>query len=159
MTQAEARPLRLWPGVVIVALQMLLLYVTPLVTETATMAMAVGLMAPMGLGLLVLLPWWLFFSRAAWRDRLLGAALLVVVHLVTLFFLVDASARIPTVFLGIPWVCLAFVASLFLGVLFLAPVVYAAVTRRDVAMRLAFFASIVYLPLLLAVMVLDRVET
>ena len=48
------------------------------------------------------------------------------------------------------------VAALLLGLLFLVPVVLAAVLRVESAMRLCFFVSIVYLPLLLGVMVLDR---
>jgi protoheme IX farnesyltransferase len=48
------------------------------------------------------------------------------------------------------------VAALFLGALFVTPVVMAAVLRRESAMRLCFFASILYLPMLLGVMVLDK---
>jgi protoheme IX farnesyltransferase len=47
-------------------------------------------------------------------------------------------------------------AAICLGILFLTPVVIAAVLRRDAAMRLCFAVSIVYLPLLLGAMVLDR---
>src|SRR5262245_56489983 len=50
------------------------------------------------------------------------------------------------------------VAACFLGVLFLVPVVLAAVLRHERAMRLCFLASILYLPLLLGAMVLDRPE-
>lgn len=46
--------------------------------------------------------------------------------------------------------------ALLLGVLFFVPAVLAAVTRWESAMRMTFVASIVYLPLLLLVMVLDR---
>ncbi len=47
-------------------------------------------------------------------------------------------------------------AAICLGLLFLTPVVMAAVFRLESAMRLSFLASIIYLPLLLTVMVLDR---
>jgi protoheme IX farnesyltransferase len=47
-------------------------------------------------------------------------------------------------------------AAVCLGLLFLAPVLMAAVFRVESAMRLCFLASIVYLPLLLGIMVLDR---
>ena len=50
---------------------------------------------------------------------------------------------------------LYFVTAMFLGVLFLVPVLIAAAFRLDSAMRLCFLASILYLPLLLGVMVLD----
>ncbi|MEZ5966110.1 MAG: heme o synthase [Planctomycetota bacterium] len=46
--------------------------------------------------------------------------------------------------------------AILLGVFFLVPVVVAAARRTDAAMRGAFLASIVYLPLLLGAMLLDR---
>lgn len=46
--------------------------------------------------------------------------------------------------------------AILLGVFFLVPVVVAAARRTDAAMRAAFLASIVYLPLLLGAMLLDR---
>jgi protoheme IX farnesyltransferase len=48
------------------------------------------------------------------------------------------------------------VAAGLLDILFVAPTVFAAVTRRDEAMRMTFLMSIVYLPLLFSVMVWDR---
>ena len=50
------------------------------------------------------------------------------------------------------------VAASALGLVFLFATAAAAVAQNDRAMRLCFLVSIVYLPLLLAVMVLDRVE-
>ena len=47
-------------------------------------------------------------------------------------------------------------AAICLDLLFFVPAILAAVTRWDSAMRMTFIASIIYLPLLLAVMVLDR---
>jgi protoheme IX farnesyltransferase len=46
--------------------------------------------------------------------------------------------------------------AMLLDVLFFVPTMFAAVTRREVAMRMTFLVSIVYLPLLLATMVLTR---
>jgi protoheme IX farnesyltransferase len=48
--------------------------------------------------------------------------------------------------------------TLCLDVLFFVPAVFAAVTRWESAMRMTFLVSIVYLPALLLVMVLDRTE-
>jgi protoheme IX farnesyltransferase len=48
------------------------------------------------------------------------------------------------------------VIALLLDVLFFVPVLFAALTRREVAMRMTFLTSIVYLPLLLVAMVLAR---
>ncbi len=48
------------------------------------------------------------------------------------------------------------VIALLLDVLFFVPVVFAALTRREAAMRMTFLTSIVYLPLLFVAMVLAR---
>lgn len=48
------------------------------------------------------------------------------------------------------------VVAVLLDVLFFVPTLFAALTRRDAAMRMTFIASIVYLPLLLITMVLTR---
>jgi outer membrane protein assembly factor BamB len=66
------RPLRLWPGVVIVALQWLLRFVVPVVAPSM---LQVGVLAGIAGGLLVIL-WWLFFSRAPWPERLGAVALM-----------------------------------------------------------------------------------
>ena len=59
-------PLRLWPGVLIVALQWLVRFVVPVVVPDA---MPVGVLAGLAGGVAVIV-WWLCFSRANWRDRL-----------------------------------------------------------------------------------------
>lgn len=48
------------------------------------------------------------------------------------------------------------VIALLLDLMFVAPTVLAALTRRDEAMRMTFLASLVYLPLLFTAMVWDR---
>ena len=48
-------------------------------------------------------------------------------------------------------------AVLFLDLWFFVPVVIAAMFRLESAMRLCFLVSIVYLPLVLAMMVLDKI--
>jgi outer membrane protein assembly factor BamB len=68
--------LRLWPGVVAVALQWLAWFVFPvLVPEAGMYGMLAGVVAA---GLIVL--WWLFFSRAPWLERV-GALVLMIVAL------------------------------------------------------------------------------
>ncbi|MBL8755776.1 MAG: protoheme IX farnesyltransferase [Planctomycetes bacterium] len=47
-------------------------------------------------------------------------------------------------------------AAVLLDLLFFVPTVFAALTRRDAAMRMTFIVSIVYLPLLFVTMVLTR---
>ncbi len=69
----RARPLRLWPGVVIVTLQWLLMFVVPVVVPDA---LFYGLMAGLFGGGLAIVLWWVFFSRAHWYERL-GAIVLM----------------------------------------------------------------------------------
>ena len=110
---APQKPLRLWPGVVIVVLQFISLY-APGYLAPGTMVMFYGMMASFRLGTLLLLIWWLFFSRARWSDRLGGFALLVLVH-GTAVVLADPTAKMVTLLPGLPWLCAIFVASLFFG--------------------------------------------
>jgi outer membrane protein assembly factor BamB len=77
------RPLRLWPAIVIVALQWLVRFGVPAVKPEAVLIGVLGGLV----GWLALVIWWLFFSRAAWADRLIGLALMIGAVLVTRPFL------------------------------------------------------------------------
>ena len=73
----RVKPLRLWPGVVIVVLQWLLAFGVPFVAPDAEVgSLPVGVLAVAGgaLGGLAVVIWWLLFSRAAWSERV-GAIL------------------------------------------------------------------------------------
>ncbi|HKH47340.1 MAG TPA: PQQ-binding-like beta-propeller repeat protein [Thermoanaerobaculia bacterium] len=70
------KPLRLWPGVVLVILQWLIRFSVPAV---APQAGAIAILAGFIGGAAILL-WWLFFSRAPWLERV-GAIVLMVVAL------------------------------------------------------------------------------
>ncbi len=74
------KPLRLWPGVAIVVLQWLARFVLPVVSPDATVY---GVLGGLAGGLLIVL-WWLFFSRAPWSERLGALALIAVAVVVTL---------------------------------------------------------------------------
>jgi outer membrane protein assembly factor BamB len=67
------KPLRLWPGVVAVALQWLIRFVLPVVVPGSAGLAIVGGAA----GGVVVLVWWLFFSRAPWLERVGAIALMV----------------------------------------------------------------------------------
>jgi outer membrane protein assembly factor BamB len=69
----EFKPLRLWPGAVAAALVVLLRFVLPLVAPSLFLVGLIGGLA----GALVILLWWIFFSRAAWPERA-GAIILIV---------------------------------------------------------------------------------
>jgi outer membrane protein assembly factor BamB len=106
----QRKPLRLWPGVVIVILQLLLRFGVPALVPDALL---IGVMAvPLG-GLAVIL-WWLFFSRAYWSERLGAIGLIIVALLVTRRF-VDVSIATGAMgmlfpILSIPVVTFALVA-------------------------------------------------
>src|SRR5512145_2507701 len=75
------KPIRLWPGVIAAAL-LLLPSVFP---EAAIYGMIGGFASA-----LVIVLWWLFFSRAPWAERL-GAIVLMFVALFTTSLLVHES--------------------------------------------------------------------
>jgi outer membrane protein assembly factor BamB len=103
--------LRLWPGVAAVALMWLLRYVVPFVVpDAAIFAMFGGL----GLAVVVVL-WWLFFSRAPWVERV-GAIVLMVIALAAAKRLVHPSIAggmqgMLLFVYAIPVLCLALVAG------------------------------------------------
>ena len=86
MTNPTRKPLRLWPGVVIVILQLLIQYVVPRIWPDALIYGVFGALA----GTVLVLLWWLFFSRAAWIERL-GAVVVMVLALLVTRQLVDVS--------------------------------------------------------------------
>jgi outer membrane protein assembly factor BamB len=82
-------PLRLWPGVTLVALQWLIVCGVMLLAPDQTgVAIIVGIAA----GLLVLL-WWLFLSRASWVERFSAAALVVLAVVVVKPFIHQSIAN------------------------------------------------------------------
>jgi outer membrane protein assembly factor BamB len=83
---APQRPLRLWPGVVAVALQWLAWFVVPIfVPEALLYCLMAGALAA-----LAILVWWAFFSRAPRLERW-GAVPLMIVASVATFRLIDKS--------------------------------------------------------------------
>jgi outer membrane protein assembly factor BamB len=114
---ARRKPLRLWPGVIAVVLQWLVWLVVPLVVPDAGMLAALGGLV----GGLAVLAWWLFFSRAAWFERL-GAVALAVVALVG-----TSQVIHPSIANGMMGFMLVMYA---IPVLSLALVVWAVASRR-----------------------------
>lgn len=67
------KPLRVWPGVIAVVLQWLGWFVVPVIfPQAAIVAMLSGV-----IGGLVILIWWLLFSRAPWLERIAALVLIV----------------------------------------------------------------------------------
>ena len=65
MEPTPRKPLRLWPGVVAAVLIVLLRFVVPLFVPDAAVIGVMGALA----GSMIILLWWVFFSRANWSER------------------------------------------------------------------------------------------
>src|SRR6516164_2042493 len=103
------RPLRLWPGVVIVVALLLLRFVVPVLMPDQEL---IGLFEPLVCTLAIVL-WWLFLSRAAWVERL-GALGLMILGMFATSRLIDKSLATGAQgflfpFLAIPGLGIAFV--------------------------------------------------
>jgi len=107
--RAPSAPLRLWPGVAIVAVQWGARFGIPIVAPDQTPLAVIGGI----LGFAGVLLWWLFFSRVAWFDRIAAVVLMVAAMAATFPFL-DVSLTTGAMgmlfpMLAIPGICLAFV--------------------------------------------------
>ena len=135
------KPLRLWPGVAFAIALVLGRYVVPLIVpeEIEIFGLPLGLIAIFAgmLAAVGILLWWVFFSRAAWSERL-GAIVLIIIAVIALKPLVHVSVQT-----GNMGYMLYFYAP---PVLALAIVVWAAVTRHLVGgVRLASLIAAIVL--------------
>jgi hypothetical protein len=108
------RPLRLWPGIVIALAVLLARYVAPAVVPRVPEVGMIGILVA-AVGALLLLIWWLLFSRAPWKERLAAVALLAGALYAT-SWLVHPSIGTGAMgmlfyILAIPVVTIAFVAG------------------------------------------------
>jgi outer membrane protein assembly factor BamB len=103
------KPLRLWPGVVGAVLLVLGRFVVPIVIPEAALY---GLLGGL-LGILAIVVWWVFFSRARWFERLGAVALMVIALFATsrIIHVSIANGAMGFLFyvLAIPVLCLALV--------------------------------------------------
>jgi outer membrane protein assembly factor BamB len=109
MTIPGKKPLRLWPGVVLVILQWLIRIGILAVYPEGTLYAVLGGLA----GGLAIVVWWVFFSRAAWLERL-GAVVLMIIGLYATSRVTDISIAMGGqgflfYILAIPVLSLAFV--------------------------------------------------
>jgi outer membrane protein assembly factor BamB len=103
------KPLRLWPGVAAAVLLAILMFVVPVVVPEGMMY---GMFGGVAAGLLIVV-WWLFFSRAPWSERV-GAIVLMAVALFATKRIVhpsiaNAGMGMMLPILGTPLLCLALV--------------------------------------------------
>jgi outer membrane protein assembly factor BamB len=105
------KPVRLWPGVVIAVLMLLVTFVLPLVAPDGALFAMVGGVA----GALAIVLWWVFFSRVPWLERLGFVAVAIVAMLVTSRFIhvsiAGAGQGMLFPVLGFQWMCFAFVVG------------------------------------------------
>ncbi len=83
-----SKPLRVWPGVIVAVLVVLLRFVVPLFVPGTGI---IGVLAGVA-GFALILLWWLFFSRAPWIERL-AAVVVMVAGGALMWFLVHPSIR------------------------------------------------------------------
>jgi outer membrane protein assembly factor BamB len=108
--KSAPKKLRVWPALVAVGLQWLAWIVLPIVAPDARIYGMVG--GILG-GALVVIIWWLFFSRAAWIERISALVLIVAAMFATAPFIHKSIAGgamgMLFVILAIPILCLALV--------------------------------------------------
>jgi outer membrane protein assembly factor BamB len=103
------RPLRLWPGVIAAVVLLVARLVSPFVTADGAINGMLGALAAS----VVILVWWLFFSRAPWLERV-SAIALIIVALPAARLVVHESIRgghmgMTVPLYGTPLLCLALV--------------------------------------------------
>ncbi|MBI5772042.1 MAG: PQQ-like beta-propeller repeat protein [Verrucomicrobia bacterium] len=108
-------PLRLWPGVVIVAVQWIARFVVPAVVPESLMF---GVMASLACAVALII-WWLFFSRAPWAERF-GALVVAVAAVVATRLVVHPSIAggmmgLMLAIYSVPLLSVALVAAAAIG--------------------------------------------
>src|SRR4051794_15894815 len=102
--------LRLWPGVVAALLLVVVAYVVPAVRPDYGVATFLGGAA----GALVILLWWLLFSRARWYERAGAVAVIAAAEIAQKYFVHESIAGgamgMMSYVLSVPTLCLALVA-------------------------------------------------
>ena len=86
---SQKKELRLWPGILILVLQLAIRFLLPLIDPNMMMNAIFGGL----IGGVLIAVWWLFLSRDSWINRW-GAVLLIIASLyITSLFLDESIAR------------------------------------------------------------------
>ncbi len=109
---AHQKPIRLWPGILLVIVQWLISIILPRVIPVPEMIMY-GLLGGLFLGLMIIV-WWLFFSRTPRLERWITLIFIIVVMFATSFFIdesiITGNMGLMYIFHAVPVMCLALVA-------------------------------------------------
>ena len=124
---SQPKALRLWPGVALAVLLVLFRFVLPVVSSTMFLRGVLGAL----LCVLLILLWWLFFSRAPWPARV-GAIVLMVAGVWTTSLLVH-----PSIAAGMGFVLAEYIAPVLGLALVGAAAASRVLTRRWVPMVIA----------------------
>lgn len=100
-------PLRIWPAVLLVLMIWCLRYCGVFVEEPSVPLMMTQFMGPGAIALLVLV-WWVFFSRALLWEKLVGAIALMLIAVMCTMFAHKTVQGMGTMIYGIPWGMTAF---------------------------------------------------
>src|SRR5688572_9219344 len=107
---STARPLRLWPGIIIVAAVWAARLAAPAVLPGPLEELMVRGFSSLG-GTLAIAIWWLLFSRASQRERWAIAGVMVAAASVPLVLGHESIGVFWLVMYGLPVLCLALVVS------------------------------------------------
>lgn len=104
------RKLRLWPALLIIAIQLGMIFVPGWIVPGTYVAFMSMFYAPF-VGGALLLVWWLFLSRAPWLDRILVPVVAITVGL-AMTKIADKTMPFGLLLYGVPTICTVWVAWL-----------------------------------------------
>lgn len=104
------RPLRVWPGVLLVLLMIVARFVPAYLEGGLAKYWMFAMMGPM-LCCLLLVIWWLAVSRATWKERVFGFLGLAAVFAITMRFVEPLMRGPGTIYVTLPMGMIAFVAG------------------------------------------------
>ncbi len=112
-SSAPLRKLRLWPALIIIAIQLGMIFIPSWVVPGTYVAFMSMFYAPfVGGGLLAL--WWLFVSRAPWLDRILVLVVAIAVG-IAMIWISDKTMPFGLLLYGVPTICTVWVVWLALS--------------------------------------------
>jgi len=109
--QNQRKPLRLWPAVILAILLWLTRFGVPMIWPETVIIFVMGSF----IGVVLIIIWWLFLSRAPRIDRWGAVGLMIVTIAITWFLLHESMRLMPFVAYIIPIMSLIFVAWAVVG--------------------------------------------